>query len=403
VAAARNESHTPKSVAKALAHLLDNLDPPLNALVKRGDQVLVKVNMGCSKTRNPHERFTSHPVMVEALIRLLQDCGAIVSFGDDIARAGKYYEQIWKVTGMREVANRTGATLVDFVSAGAREVRGGLLYPRKYLVTNCYFEADVVINVASCRSHANIGMSGAIKNMFGCVVGLRKQLIHNLFPGNPRKFGRAIADIHRVIPADMSFLDLTSVLEGHGVHLAVSPVHLILASTDPVALDTVAAHAIGYEELPIWTTYYGNKLGVGCNDLGEIDIRGVDWSSFDKPRLKYPMLPPAARPSAFDRVTAVVSHTILRPRPVITSGKCTGCGDCVKRCPVHCIESTSPNIFRINLGSCVDCGCCLKACEVGAVNLEFVGMAKSIRSLINRLPEQLDPRASNSLDPAPKA
>ena len=115
--------------------------------------------------------------MVEALIRLLQDCGAVVSFGDDIARAGKHYEQIWKVTGMREVAKRTGATLVDFVSAGAREVRGGLLYPRKYLVTNCYFEADVVINFANCRSHANIVMSGAIKNMFGCVVGLRSVLM----------------------------------------------------------------------------------------------------------------------------------------------------------------------------------------------------------------------------------
>src|ERR1700676_2521142 len=127
VAAARNEAHTPESVAKALSHLLEHLDPPLDAFVKRGVRVLVKVNMGCSKTRNPDERFTTHPVMVEALIRLLQDCGAVVSFGDDIARAGKHYEQIWKVTGMREVAKRTGATLVDFVSAGAREVRGGLL------------------------------------------------------------------------------------------------------------------------------------------------------------------------------------------------------------------------------------------------------------------------------------
>jgi uncharacterized protein (DUF362 family)/Pyruvate/2-oxoacid:ferredoxin oxidoreductase delta subunit len=403
VAAARNEAHTPESVAKALSHLLEHLDPPLDAFVKRGVRVLVKVNMGCSKTRNPDERFTTHPVMVEALIRLLQDCGAVVSFGDDIARAGKHYEQIWKVTGMREVAKRTGATLVDFVSAGAREVRGGLLYPRKYLVTNCYFEADVVINFANCRSHANIVMSGAIKNMFGCVVGLRKQLIHTLFPENPRKFGRAIADIHRVIPADISFLDLTSVLEGHGVRLAVRPVHLILASTDPVALDSVAAHAIGYEELPIWTTYYGNKLGVGCDDLEEIGIRGVDWSSFEKPRLQYPRLPSSVKLPVYDRITAVVNHTILRPRPVITSGKCTGCGDCVKRCPVQCIEAAPPNIFRINLGNCADCGCCLKVCDVGAVNLEFVGVAKSIRSLVNRLPAQINPHESNSLDPAPRA
>jgi hypothetical protein len=48
-----------------------------------------------------------------------------------------------KKKGMWEEHN-TGATLVDFVKVGAREVRGSLLYPRKYLVSNAYFDADVV-------------------------------------------------------------------------------------------------------------------------------------------------------------------------------------------------------------------------------------------------------------------
>ena len=48
VSAARNDRHTAPSVARALRDLLDNLDVPLSKLVKRGDRVLVKVNMGCS-------------------------------------------------------------------------------------------------------------------------------------------------------------------------------------------------------------------------------------------------------------------------------------------------------------------------------------------------------------------
>ena len=251
VSAARNDQYDRHSVRKALLHVLENSKPPLPSLVKSGSRVLVKVNMGCTGARAPEARLTTHPLVVEGIIEVLKDCGASVCFGDDSARAGKHYGAICGVTGMIDVAQRTGATLIDFVAAGAREVRGRLWCPRKYLVTNAYFEADVVINAASCRSHIGVGLSGAIKNMFGCVIGRRKQLIHMLFPGSPKLFGRAIADIYRTIPATYSFLDLTTVAEGAGITLAVRPVGLMLGGVDAVALDTVASHAIRYENVPI--------------------------------------------------------------------------------------------------------------------------------------------------------
>src|ERR1035438_5228079 len=181
VSAVRNASHTLTSVTKAVRQLLDNLSVPVSTLVKSGDRVLVKINLGCSGAREPERRLTTHPAMVEAIVTAMQDCGARVSFGDCVARAGEHCEIIYRKTGMLEVAHRTGANLVDFVGTGAREVRGGLLVPRTYFVTNAYFDADVVINAASLRSHVGIGISGAMKNMFGCVVGLRKLRIHNLF------------------------------------------------------------------------------------------------------------------------------------------------------------------------------------------------------------------------------
>jgi len=385
VAAARNERHTTDSVARAVRDLLDHLDVPLPRRVKRGDRVLVKVNMGCSGHRDPELRLTTHPTVVEAIIKSLLDCGAVVSFGDDVSRSGKHSGSIAERTGMSEVARRTGAKLIDFVAAGAREVRGGLLYPRTYLVTNAYFDADFVINASSCRSGpVVVGMSAAVKNMFGCVVGLRKQLIHNLFDIDPPQFGRAIADIHRVVQADLSFVDLTTVAEAGGITLAVRPVGLMLAGTDPVALDTVAAHAIGYEDVPIWTTYYGNKIGLGCGDIGKIGIRGLDWDLFEKRRLQYPFIRPVVKRSPYDRVSRAVNNTLLRPRPVVAASKCTGCGDCVQRCPVNCIEPAPNNVYRINLNSCVDCGCCVKVCDPAAVQLEFVGMAKAVRHLLGK-------------------
>ncbi len=234
--------------------------PASHPVIKKGHRVFVKVNMGCSGGRAPESRLTTHPAMAEAIIKALLDCGATVSFGDDVSRAGRYREGIYQATGMRDVSRRTGAKIVDFVASGGREVRGGLAFPRKYLVTNAYFDADVVVNAASCRSHVGIGISGAIKNMFGCIIGLRKQLIHNLFPRDPRSFGRVIADIYRTIPANISFLDLTTVAEAAGISLKVRPVGLMLGGIDAVALDTVAAHAIGYESLPLWTCHFGRSL-----------------------------------------------------------------------------------------------------------------------------------------------
>jgi len=73
--------------------------------------------------------------LAEAISRALRDHGAVVSFGDDVACAGKYCEQIWRATGILDVAKRTGSSSIDFVSAGAREVRGGLLSENQ-----CYFE-----------------------------------------------------------------------------------------------------------------------------------------------------------------------------------------------------------------------------------------------------------------------
>lgn len=379
VAAVRNDTHSPASLAVAVQALLENITPPVNNLVRRGDRVLVKVNLGCSGMRAPEERVTTHPALVEVIIQALRDCGAIVSFGDDVARVGKYCPALWSATGMSEVAQRTGATLVDFVAAGGREIRGGLLYPRTHLVTNAYLDADVVINAANCRSHPNIVLSGAIKNMFGCVLGTRKQLMHELFWDSPSRFGRAIADVYRTVPADLSILDLTSVREGQGVP-GVPPnirhVELLLAGTDPVALDSVAADAIGYGPLPIWTTYHANRMGLGESATAKVTLTGLDWGEVRRGHLRYPFLSSPRRKSMYEVVSNFANHSVFRPRPVIIGENCTGCGDCAGRCPVQCIAADEDNIFKIRLRDCADCGVCLRVCEENAVALTHVGVAR---------------------------
>lgn len=122
VAGTWNENYDYSSVVRSLESVLENLVPPLPSIVRVGNRVLIKVNMGCSGLRSPEERVTTHPVFLEAMIRAMQDCGAHVSFGDDVARTGKNVQQLWARTGMYDVAQRTGAMLVDFVAVGAHSL-----------------------------------------------------------------------------------------------------------------------------------------------------------------------------------------------------------------------------------------------------------------------------------------
>jgi len=355
VSAAQNDCHAREVVSAAVRSVVDHLEPPLSSLIRRGDRVLVKANMGCSGFRNPEDRVTSHPAYLEAIIECLLDCGARVTFGDDVARTAQY-QRIWHKTGMSEVAKRTGARLADFVQAGGREVRGFLQFPKTYLITNLVFDADVIVNAANCRSLSKVVLSGAIKNMFGAMLGLRKLRIHQLF-FDPSEFARVIVDIHRVVKPSVSFLDLTTVIEGQGVADAIRPVGLILGSTDAVALDTLAAHAIGYDRLTIWTSIHGNAVGLGSNQIDRISVRGLKWNSFEKKRLLYPEPEPSYRESLTDQVTRRLNNTILRPRPVIASQTCTACGACASRCPVGAIRRSPHEKFSIDLDQCPDCGC----------------------------------------------
>lgn len=174
-------------------------------------------------------------------------------------------------------------------------------------------------------------------------------------------------------------------LEGHGVEPAIRPVGLLLGGTDPVAIDTVALHAVGYGDLPLWTSIHGARAGLGCNHPEHIQVRGVDGHGLRRVRLRPPdLIGLEFDESILARLSRVLNNTLLRPRPVIAGERCTGCGACAARCPVEAIRPGGEGRFTINHRACADCGCCAKVCEARAIDLRFVGLARVVRSVARR-------------------
>ncbi|MBN1613732.1 MAG: ferredoxin family protein [Deltaproteobacteria bacterium] len=54
--------------------------------------------------------------------------------------------------------------------------------------------------------------------------------------------------------------------------------------------------------------------------------------------------------------------------PLVDESSCTGCGDCVDRCPLGVI-SLKNDVAVVNLSGCVGCGNCVPECPVGCISM----------------------------------
>jgi Ni,Fe-hydrogenase III small subunit/Pyruvate/2-oxoacid:ferredoxin oxidoreductase delta subunit len=71
-------------------------------------------------------------------------------------------------------------------------------------------------------------------------------------------------------------------------------------------------------------------------------------------------------------------------RPVIDASRCTGCGQCVKRCPAAAIElNNKTKDIGINIDQCIFCALCEEICPAKAVTItnEFELAEKNRQSL----------------------
>jgi NAD-dependent dihydropyrimidine dehydrogenase PreA subunit len=59
----------------------------------------------------------------------------------------------------------------------------------------------------------------------------------------------------------------------------------------------------------------------------------------------------------------------MRELPLLDESRCTGCGDCVFVCPIHCLELTGAMPTLPRPMDCVCCELCARVCPVDAVQL----------------------------------
>jgi uncharacterized protein (DUF362 family) len=247
----------------------------LAQLIRPGATCLLKPNLGLGL--DEHE-ITSWQV-VRAVALLCQEAGAgRVLIGESPERGLNHYAQAGYTTNIPNVE------FIDFSALSTPLVSVSVAdslwpYGEPLVLPRAYMEADVVISIPKLKTHSTAGMTGALKNAVGVppigvyatspTLGWRDRF--------HREYGihKTIAQINLARQPDLVIMDAILAGEGMGPWGA-DPVDLglVLASTDPVAIDAVASAIMGFEPDRVRHLVYAQGRGLGEAELSKMEVVG---------------------------------------------------------------------------------------------------------------------------------
>jgi ferredoxin len=285
-----------------------------------------------------------------------------------------------KTVRIIQLSMEEGAEIKNFDREGVVEVFSESRPEEKMFIAKPIFDADVVINLPKLKTHSAAIYTGAVKNVFGCIPGLRKAWYHKSAP-EPGDFGEIISDIHKAGRFHLHIMDGITAMQGEGPTAGeVYNANKILISTDPLALDTIGAKMIkiNIDSVPILAT--AKKRGIGEGNLDRIILDG-DYKMI--PTLEGFKLPKRFKSNKARNNKAVIKVIdFFKARPKVNINKCRKCNMCVESCPVQAINRETKDI---NYQLCIECMCCHELCMYKAVELKSNNLvAGVITRLINK-------------------
>ena len=334
--------------------------------LKPGARVLVKANLVTRMA--PDRAATTHPALIAALVDFLKEKGAEAVVGDSPGGpfTKAYLDAVYAGTGMK---NTGAAVNGDFSVKHASFPEAAVLKDFDY--TGWLDGGDLIVNFCKLKSHGMMGLSCAVKNMFGAIPGITKPAYHYRFP-DYHSFADMLVDLNEYFKPAFHIVDAVTAMEGNGP-TAGTPRHIgaVLGSESPYSLDLVCAGLIGKTAEEIPTLAAACRRGLAPGTAAEVPLIG-DISPFRVPDFDVPGAGRGVEAflhgGVFANAGNRVVKSVLAVRPRLEGQACVSCGKCAALCPAGAIsmrqKSRKP---RIDKGKCIRCFCCQEFCPAGAL------------------------------------
>ena len=236
------------------------------ALAESGKRrILLKPNY--INSRHPSTGITTDSRVIEGVVKFLKEgktandiiIGEGSGFGDTL--------EAFKIAGVDAVAERWGVKLVDlnkdeFVEAHVPNP----LNLKKVRVAKTALES-IIVSVPKLKPHRIATVTLSLKNMMGALAS--KGSMHR-----GTSLSENIADLASALKPSLAVIDGIIAGEGHETSGNPVPMGLVIAGTDPVAVDAVGAAVMGIPPENVKHLLLAEKKGLGICHLANITILG---------------------------------------------------------------------------------------------------------------------------------
>jgi uncharacterized protein (DUF362 family) len=237
--------------------------------------ILVKPNY--IDASHPSTGITTDSRVIEGVIKFLKNRGVkkiVIGEGSGFGDTFKAF----KVAGVDEVAKRWNVGLVDLNKDEFVEVNPpSPLALKRVKIAKTALESTI-ISVPKLKPHRMTDVTLSIKNMMGVISP--KGSMH-------RRLNKNIVDLASIVKPSIAVVD--GIVAGEGHETSVNPVemNLIIAGTDPVAVDAVGAAVMGINPKNVKHLRLAERKGLGTCNLEQIEIVGEVGESIENVKKKF--------------------------------------------------------------------------------------------------------------------
>jgi uncharacterized protein (DUF362 family)/NAD-dependent dihydropyrimidine dehydrogenase PreA subunit len=367
-------TYVEESVYRAVAQGISLLGG-FEKFVSKEEKILLKPNL--LGRAEPEKAMTTHPAVFGAVGRLLREHGyAHISYGDSPGPGSISVTKVAEGCGILQSAQAHDIPLADFMHGIKTTTPDGLIC-KHFVIAGGALDADAIINVCKMKTHALERVTGAVKNLYGCVQGFNKGAGHAKYPDAIR-FARMVADLNVLLKPRLHIMDGIIAMEGNGPSSG-TPVEMkvLVLSADPVALDSVFCRLVNLSPALVPTNVAGEQAGIGVWREDEIEILTPEGKiTFQQAANLYGKADfQVFRGSSAKGYAQRLSRLIpaLRERPVADPSLCIRCGACVKSCPVEgkavFLDPKLDKAPRYDYKKCIRCYCCQEMCPAKAISV----------------------------------
>ncbi|HBU11928.1 MAG TPA: iron-sulfur cluster-binding protein [Clostridiales bacterium] len=224
--------------------------------IPQGAKIGIKPNLVVARPCT--EGATTSPEIAAALVEYLQEHGHRDLLILEGAWVGASTSRAFSVCGYEALSKRYGVPLFDTKQDSFTQRSSGGMAMQ---LSDKTLALDYLINLPVLKGHCQTKVTGALKNLKGCISDAEKRRFHTLGLHQP------IAHLNTLIKTDFILVD--SLCGDLDFEEGGNPVRMnrVLCGKDPVLVDAYIASAMGYDPYEIGYIKLAEQLSVGSADI----------------------------------------------------------------------------------------------------------------------------------------